>query len=90
MRTITLIIILAFSAACALAQTPGTGDVPRRESSTIYDAQGHYQGRVYDGRVFNSRGEFQGRVRDGKVFDAKGDFMGRVRQDRPRGQDGSQ
>lgn len=82
------IIILALSASCALA-SPGTGEVPRRESSRIYDAQGRYQGRVYDGRVFDSRGQFQGRIRDGKIFDAQGNFKGRIGQDRPGGQGGT-
>jgi len=85
-KLIIAIIILALSASCALADS-GTGEVPRRESSRIYDTQGRYQGRVYDGRVFDSRGQFQGRIRDGKVFDARGNFKGRVKQDRPGGRD---
>lgn len=89
MKFIPVIIILALAASCALAQPRGTGELPRRESATIYDAQGRYQGRMFDGRVFNPQGEFQGRVRDGKIFDAKGNFVGRIRQGRPGGQNGT-
>jgi len=78
------IIILALSASCAMAH-PGTGEVPR-SYSTVYDAQGRYQGRIHDGRVFDAKGQFRGRLQDGKVFDSRGNFMGRIKQDRPGGQ----
>lgn len=84
---IIAIIILALSASCALAAS-GTGEVPRKDS-TIYDAQGRYQGRIHDGRIFDQQGQFRGRIRDGKIFDSRGNFMGRIKQDRPGGQDGT-
>jgi hypothetical protein len=65
------------------------------ETARVYDAQGHYQGRVETGqggqaRLYDSSGRYQGRVTsqnfnggEARLYGPAGNFRGRITQTPP-------